>query len=53
MRLGNENREDGDTSIASLPAYIVISFAGWSLKAEIVESTVTPQSALNFAEILV
>ena len=53
MKLGKENGEDCDTSIVSLPAYIVISLAGWSLNAEMVDSTETPQSALNFAWIFV
>ena len=53
MKLGKENGEDCDTSIVSLPAYIVISLAGWSLNDEMVDSTVTPQSALNFAWIFV
>ena len=53
MKFGNENGEDCETSIGSPPAYIVISLAGWSLKDEIVPSTVTPQSALNLAWIFV
>ena len=37
MKLGNENGEDCETSIVSLPAYMVISLAGWSLNAEMVD----------------
>ena len=37
MKFGNENGDDCETSIVSLPAYIVISLAGWSLNEEIVE----------------
>jgi hypothetical protein len=51
--LGKEKGEDCDTSIFSPAAYIVASLVGWSLKAEMVESTLTPQSASNCLEMRV
>ena len=51
MKLGNENGEDCETSMVSPPANIVTSLVGWSLNEEIVESTGTPQSCSNCAEI--
>jgi hypothetical protein len=53
MKFGNENGDDCDTSIVSPPAYIVINLGGWSLNDEIVDSTGTPQSSVNFLLILV